>query len=57
MDLSSLSPFDLALIGKLRLFSPSLVSTLTLEEFTRLKVSVLNEFHIFQDEVDDKLRE
>ena len=48
MDLSTLSIPDITLIGKLRLYSPTLVASLTLEEFYNLKESVLNDRYILQ---------
>ena len=49
MDLSNLSLADSTLIGKLKLISPSLVMSLTLEEFHRLKSTVLNERHVLRE--------
>ena len=48
MDLTTLSIPDISLIGKLQLYSPSLVASLTLEEFFKLKVSLLNDRYILQ---------
>ena len=48
IDLTTLSIPDISLIGKLQLYSPSLVASLTLEEFFKLKVSLLNDRYILQ---------
>ena len=42
-DLSKISIQDITLIGKLKLYSPHLLSTLSLEEFSFLKLPLFKE--------------
>ena len=52
LDMTTLSIPDISLIGKLQLYSPSLIASLSLEEFLKLKVSLLNDSFILKSGIN-----